>query len=182
MDSIEQINRELEQLRAQKRQEISRIDKEIKDLETKLEALRTPLVSLDPSVTKQLNTLCDKINKYMQNPEYAYPHSYSTTEYMGIINALSVYRRTTSDMVQQNIRAIAEVMRQRIMFDGDANTAIISCESTDDGLFDIHLSLKSGTKDLRIFSIMTNVNWNDREHSIRIDLTDRLAVNGVRGF
>jgi methyl-accepting chemotaxis protein len=170
-DEISKLEIQLSELYNQLRQDISRIDDNINELEKQMG------VNLDPPVRKNLHSLCDKINNYMQNPELEYPYYYDTTDLMQIILALSVNPRrtnTTSAMVQKNIHAIAEFMRRRIMLNGDANNTIISCKAADDGVFDIHLSLKSHTKDLRIYSVkkpfcLSNV---DMVYTIGIDLTD----------
>jgi hypothetical protein len=172
---IRDIERALEDLNAQKQREIFRIDKEIKDMEKKLEELKAQtqtetVVNFDGFVTKQLNVLCAYINAYITNPEYGLPYTYSAIEFMYIIRELQVYRTTTKEMVQRNIRAIAEFMCQRICFNGDNNTRIISYKSTDNGIFEILLNLQSGAKKLRIFSTLTQDTAFHNEYNICIDL------------
>jgi hypothetical protein len=179
-DEIRGLEAQIFQLYDQQRQETSRIDNDIDGLEKRLG------VNLDPPVRKGLHSLCDRINRYMVNPERQYPISYNTTNLMEIISALSVNPRigTTSTMVQNNIRAIAEFMRRRIVLDGDAKNEIISYTAADDGVFDIHLSSKSRTTHLRIYSVKTppRVRGGDMQYTIDIDLTEHQRVNRARGF
>jgi Skp family chaperone for outer membrane proteins len=178
-DKILRINEEIKTLEVQlsrvydqKRQEISRIENDMDGLEKQLGVILTP------PVIKNLNSLCDRINVYMVNPEHGYPLAYNTTDLMNIILALSVNPKrtnTTSSMIQNNIRAIAKFMCRRIMLGGDSNNKIISFKAADDGTFEILLSLKTDTKYLRIYSVKTPsvVSGGDMQYTINIYLTDR---------
>jgi hypothetical protein len=188
-DEIKTLEAQITRLIEQKWQKIARFDDDIHGKEAQLG------VDLGSLVRKDLDSLCDQINKYMVNAEYGNHLSYDTTGLMQIIIALSVDPRrknsvvpgmtnTTSAMVQTNIHAIAEFMRRRIMLEGDSNNEIISYKATDDGLFDIHLSLKNGAKHLRIYSVRELFCLSDEDYvyKIKIDLTDHQRVAGRRAI
>jgi hypothetical protein len=164
------IQEELMKLKLNKEQDTSRIDKEIKSLEKMLEDLKAQtqketFEGLDPIVTNQLDAFCNRINTDLEHRCDGFAYEILPFLYMEIIRALQVCRTTTHAKVQHNIRAIAEVMCQKINFRGYTDARMISCESTDNGIFNIMLRLENGETHLRIYSY---ISVND--HRIRIAL------------
>jgi len=195
---IQQIEKELKNLNAQKQQEILRIEKEIKKLETELKNLKSQKQkereqsgsgesldppwyrrrqsrwpwgsgeSLDPKVTEQLSSLCDRINRYIEeNYESTSPHVIrSGLRFVAISHALQMYNNT-EEIVKNNLKAIANFMCGSIH---SGTVKIRSYELKGYGHFDIHLTLQDGAKDLRIFSGLSG-----RAHDPDFDITIQLT-------
>ena len=175
---IQQIEKELKNLNAQKQQEILRIEKEIKKLETELKNLKSQKQkereqsgsgeSLDPKVAEQLSSLCGRINRYIEeNYESTSPYVIrSGLRFVAISHALQMYNNT-EEIVNNNLKAIANFMCGSIH---SGTVKIRSYELKGYGHFDIHLTLQDGAKDLRIFSGLSG-----RAHDPDFDITIQLT-------